>query len=123
MDNQITISQGGASVTMPRVRAVQVGGKEVAKEVTMASGKIVKDIIGHRVTLSASWDYVPAQTITALCALLRRGGFFEVRYPSPEGAASGSFSIAYPTMRIFAFRRGVPIWHDVELSMEAREVI
>lgn len=122
MDNCIAISQGGVSVAMPRTRDLQVGGEEVAKEAVMASGRVVKDVLGHRATLTAAWDWVPADTITALSALLRRGGFFQVSYPSPQGTAVGEFSIQFPTMRVFAFRRGVPMWHDVTLTMESREV-
>lgn len=53
-------------IEMPRVKDITVGAEEVANAVTMASGKVVKDMIGYRSTLKASWDYVPATTITAL---------------------------------------------------------
>lgn len=122
MTQVITISNGTTTVTMPRVKAVAVGGKEVSKIKTMASGKVVKDVTGYRETVSASWDYVPAETITSLLAMLKSGGFFQVSYPSPSGDASGLFSITYPTLGIFAFMGGIPIWHDVTLSMEAQGV-
>lgn len=119
----IIISDGTQTVEMPRVKAVQVGGAEVAATKKMASGRIVKDVFGFRPTVSCSWDYVPADTIRTLLAMLRNGGFFSVQYPAPEGDASGEFSINYPTLGIFAFRDGVPIWHSVSLTMESREVL
>ena len=82
---QITISNGAATITMPRIKKITVGGAEVAKEVTMASGKMVKDVIGHRAVVSAEWDYVPAATMAALINLLRAGGYFTVGYPDPDG--------------------------------------
>jgi hypothetical protein len=121
---QITISDGVTTITMPKVRKVSVGGKEVAKEVTMASGKMVKDVIGHRAVIAAEWDYVPANTMAALVNLLRAGGYFTVGYPDPDGTdKSGSFSISYPQNKIFKFVSGVPMWHGVQLVMTAQEVV
>ena len=119
---QLVISDGTTSVTMPEVKAVRVGGKEVAKEVTMASGRVVKYVQGHRAAVTAQWDWVPAETLARLAELLRRGGFFRVDYPAPDGEKTGLFSIDYPTMGIFAFRDGTARWHDVKLTMEAQEV-
>jgi hypothetical protein len=120
---QITISDGVTTITMPKVRKVSVGGAEVAKEVTMASGKMVKDVIGHRTVVEAEWDYVPASTIATLHSLLRQGGYFSVGYPDPDGTyKSGSFSVSYPTSKIFKFKNGVAMWHSVSLTMTAQEV-
>lgn len=112
----------GMCVVLPRVKDIQVGAKEVANTVKMASGKVVKDMIGHRTTIQASWDYVPAATLTALAVLLRSGGFFYVEHPSPTGDESGVFEIEYPTMAVFQFKDGVAVWHNVQLKMTAQEV-
>ncbi len=122
MINTITISNGTTSVTMPRVKAISVGGTEVSKQTEMASGKIVKDLLGYRPSIVAQWDYVPASTITALLTLLKTGCFFTVTYPSPTGDASLVCSIDYPTLGIFAFIDGVPMWHSVTLVMDGQEV-
>jgi len=110
------------SIEMPRVKDITVGATEVANTVTMASGKVVKDMIGYRTTLQATWDFVPVDTLTALAVLLRSGGFFYVEYPAPTGDASGMFEIEYPTMTIFAYKNGTAVWHDVKLKMTAQEV-
>ncbi len=121
---QITISDGVTTIIMPKVRKVSVGGAEVAKEVTMASGKMVKDVLGHRTVITAEWDYVPAATMAALINLLRTGGYFTVGYPDPDGTdKSGAFSISYPKPGIFKFKSGVPMWHGVKLTMTAQEVV
>ena len=111
-----------SSVELPRVKDIQVGAEEVAKTVTMASGKTVKDITGYRTTVQASWDYVPAATVTALISLMRGGGFFFVEYPAPDGDASGMFEIDYPTLSVFQFKNGTAVWHGVTLKMTAQEV-
>lgn len=121
---QITISNGAATITMPRIKKITVGGAEVAKEVTMASGKMVKDVIGHRAVVSAEWDYVPAATMAALINLLRAGGYFTVGYPDPDGTDhEADFSISIPSPGIFKFVSGVAMWHGVQLTMTAQEVV
>lgn len=123
MSYEIKISKGSVSVTMPKIRDISVGGEEVSTSTTMASGRVVKDVVGYRRTVTASWDYVPAESITALLGLLRQGGFYTVTYTDPkDGETSGVFDIDPPTLDIFAYRGGAPIWHNVSLTMTAQEV-
>ena len=119
---KISSADRSMSVEMPRIKDISVGATEVANTVTMASGKVVKDMIGYRTTLQATWDFVPVTTLTALATLLRSGGFFYVEYPSPTGDAKGMFEIEYPSMTIFAYKNGIAVWHDVQLKMTAQEV-
>ena len=107
---------------MPRVKDVAVGAKEVANTVTMASGKVVKDVLGYRTTITATWDYVPAAAIVTLLTLMRSSPFLYVEYPSPSGDASGTFEAEYPTLTVFCYKNGVAVWHDVTLTMSAQEV-
>ena len=96
----------------------------MANEITMASGKRVKEMIGHRTVITAEWDWLPAKTITDLHALLRQGGYFLVEYPDPAaGDAAGMFSISYPETKIFKFNGTEPRWHGVSLTMTAQEVV
>ena len=122
--DKIKISKNGIEIEMPQVRKITVGGEEVANEITMASGKRVKEMIGHRTVITAEWDWLPAQTITDLHALLRHGGYFLVEYPDPAvGDAAGMFSISYPETKIFKFNGTEPRWHGVSLTMTAQEVV
>jgi hypothetical protein len=122
--DKITISDGITIIEMPRVKNVAVGGEEVAVEVQMASGKLVKEMIGTRIVVTAEWDWLPADTVNALHTLLRQGGFFTVSYPDPSaGDVMALFSISYPTSRIFRFIGTTPCWHDVKLTMRAQEVV
>lgn len=122
MANQIIIAKGSTSVTMPLVRAITYGGDVVAKEATMASGKVVRDVIGFRPNVRAQWDWVPADTIKALNSLLQQGGFFQVTHPTPDGEKTESMTVPFPSMDVFTYRNGVPMWHNITLTMTAQEV-
>ena len=108
---------------MPRVRDIEVGAEEVSKAITMASGKTVKDILGYRVKITAVWDWIPANFVTDLLDLFKTGAFLWVEYPSPNKSGAGFFSIEYPTLSVFCYKNGIPVWHDMTLSMTAQEVI
>ena len=110
------------SITLPRVRDIEVGAEEESKTVTMASGKTVKDVLGHRANITAAWDWIPADLVTELLNLLKTGAFLWVEYPAPDGNSAGFFSIEYPTLSVFCYRNSVPVWHDMTLSMTAQEV-
>lgn len=122
--DKIIISKGGTQVVLPPTRNVSVGGKEISVEKEMISGKLVKDIIGFRRTAEAEWELVPAETMSALHALLREGGYFYVQYPDPvAGTGAGYFSIEYPEAKIFKFIGTEAFWYGVSLKMMAQEVI
>lgn len=109
---------------MPRIRKITIGGEEVCKEITMANGRLVKEILGFRIVLTAEWDWLPAETIKELHELLRQGGYFLVSYPDPAvGSGSGMFSVSYPETKIFRFNGAEPRWHGVSLTMTAQEVV
>lgn len=112
------------TIDLPLTKSLTIGGEEVGNNIQMASGKMVKEIIGFRTILKAEWNYLPQSTITELHRLLRKGGFFHVQYPDPEkGDASGMFSISMPQSGIFRFKYGKPVWKDISLEFTAQEVV
>lgn len=112
-----------AGIEMPRTRSLEVGGSYEAKEKTMASGRIVRDIIGWRTELTAEWEWVPAGLLTQLVPIARSGKFVEIQYPDSVGEdASGMFAIEIGSQKIFKFRGGEPYWYGVELTATAQEV-
>lgn len=119
MDNLII-----GSIEMPRTKSLEVGGDYECKESTMASGKVVRDIIGWRTQLTATWEWVPAGLLAQLVPLARSGQFVDIQYPDSTGQdASGRFSIEIGNQKIFKFRGGEPYWYNVELTATAQEVI
>lgn len=122
--DHITISSpdGGERIQMPPTRQLSLAPKEECRELQMASGRMVKEVIGVRQTITASWDWVPAETIARLCALLNRGGYFRVEYPAPEGDRAELCGITPPAPRVFRYKDGVARWHDITLTMTGQEV-
>lgn len=111
------------TVIMPKPRSLEIGGEVVAKEKTMAAGNLVRDIIGWRVVVTASWEWVPQKTLTAVTELARQCRFVTLDYPDPvDGHASGEFKIEIGNQKVFRYRRGEPYWYNVELKATAREV-
>ena len=110
-------------ISMPKTRTLQVGGEYVSKEKTMASGKMVRDILGWRMTISASWDWVPAEILSQLVQKARSGTFLTIQYPDSTGQdATGIFSVDIGNQRVFRFVNGAPYWYSVTLTATAQEV-
>ena len=113
-----------AGLEMPRTRSLEVGGGIEAIETTMASGRIVRDVIGWRPEITAEWEWVPAGLLAKLAPIARSGRFVEIQYPDSTGQdTSGMFSIEIGNQKIFKFRGGEPYWYNVELTATAQEVI
>ena len=116
-----TITIGG--IEMPRTKSLEVGGAYEAVETTMASGKGVRDIIGWRPELTATWEWVPVGLLAQLVPLARSGGFVEITYPDSTGdTETGNFTIEIGAQKIFKFVNGNPMWYNVELTATAQEV-
>lgn len=111
-------------LTLPKTRQISFLNEVVAYETTMASGRIVQDIVGYRSIIKVQLDYVPADLLAALVVLLRAGGFFKVEYPAPDGTVqSGLFKVVDKSgQKVFRFRRGEPFWYGVELEMTSQAV-
>lgn len=113
-----------AGIEMPRTRSLEVGGSIEAVETTMASGRVVRDVIGWRPEITAEWEWVPAGLLTQLAPIVRSGRFVEIQYPDSTGQdISVLFSIEIGNQKIFKFRGGEPYWYNVELTATAQEVI
>ena len=112
------------NITMPITRTLEVKSKLEAKEATMASGKIVRDIIGNRIELTASWEWLPADVLVSIVSLARQMEFVQIEYPDPvKGDTSGIFSIEIGSQKIFRFRNEKPYWYNIELTATAQEVL
>ena len=110
-------------IEMPRTRSIEVGGDVEAKEATMASGKIVKDIIGFRKTITASWEWFPADLMARIVEIARTGDFVNIEYPDSTGKVeSGLFKITIGNQKVFKFINDSPLWYNVELSATTQEL-
>lgn len=113
-----------AGIAMPRTKSIEIGGEYESKETTMASGKIVRDVIGWRTALTTEWEWVPAGLLAQLVPIARSGEFVTIQYPDSTGEdASGVFSIEIGEQKVFKFVNGEPMWYNVELTATAQEVV
>ena len=111
-------------IEMPRTKSIEIGGEYESKETTMASGKIVRDVIGWRTELTAEWEWVPAGLLAQLVPIARSGEFVTIQYPDSTGEdASGVFSIEIGEQKVFKFVDGEPMWYNVQLTATAQEVV
>lgn len=124
LDKIILYSKGRTlKIELPRVKDIEVGGDTVYKETQMASGRKVRDIVGFRVSVKASWEWLPAETIKRVHELLRSGQYIYAEYPDPvKGKGEGLFDISYPESKIFKFNGTEPRWYGITLTMAAQEV-
>ena len=121
--DRIVIYDDTGEIILPKCR-FSIGGVNVYTESTMAGGRRVRDIQGFRTKISLSWEYYPAADLSRLCTLLRKGGFFLVRYPDQDGSErQGYFSADYPTTEVFEFVDGKPVFYGVKLTLTAQEVL
>ena len=113
-----------AGIEMPRTKSIEIGGGYESKETTMASGKIVRDVIGWRTELTAEWEWVPAGLLARLVPIARSGEFVTIQYPDSTGTdTSGVFSIEIGEQKVFKFVNGEPMWYNVHLTATAQEVV
>lgn len=119
----LKIYNGADILEMPKVRYT-ISAEEVAEESTMLSGKIVKDILGCRTIIEAEWEWIPAETLSALIKLVRTGKFYEVEYQDIDGATKKEpFQFSQPELEIFTFTKdGTAVWTKASLTMTAQEV-
>ena len=112
-------------IDLPRTRSIVYKEEAVVYEVEMASGKIVQDIMGVRPGFTATFDYIPADTLKEILSLLRYGGFFTVLYPTPLGNDEiGTFKIEENAgQKVFKFINGQPMWHGMTLNFTSQVVI
>lgn len=91
----------------------------------MASGKTVRDVLGWRVELTASWEWVPAGLLTQLVPLVRGGSFVQIEYPDATGAtAAGTFAVEIGSQKDFQVcGRQCPCGTILELTATAQEVV
>ena len=116
-----TITIGG--IQMPRTKTLEIGGELESIEATMASGKVVRDVIGWRAEITATWEWVPAGLLSQLVPLAHSGDFISITYPDADGSTqTGNFTIEIGSQKIFKFVNGNPLWYNVELTATAQEV-
>ena len=118
----LKIQVNGINVELPRCY-YSVGSKKVVKEVEMASGKLVQDIIGSRTILKCSFEYMPAVDLANLVKIIRSCQYLDVEYQDVDGSIkTEKFKVSEPEPQVFKFVDNIAVWFNVNLKMEGQEV-
>lgn len=119
----IIITDGTNTVTLRNDLVYQIEYEEVGTTKTMASGKIVKDIVGFRPVLNIPTGYVALNDIQTLKRMINSGKFLKITYPGVEGDEARLFAVSSPVFKSFKYGEdGVSVWYGVELHCMAQEV-
>ena len=122
---EITISDGIDSVTLLSDIEFKLSGEEVSQTATMASSKIVKDVIGYRDVLEIPVGYLSLENMSKLRNMIRKNnGFLSISYPTTDGDRTEMFVINDPACKAVKYNdEGVAVWIDVTINAKSAEVI
>lgn len=122
--DRIIISSGNKKIMLPKSRSINVHYEPKYTEIAVASGKLVRDMLGFRKVISYSADYFPNDDLRVLLEMITSGEFLSVEYPDPTyGEDYGVFSVEPPTPTVFRYdQNGNGVWHDISLEMQSQEV-
>lgn len=122
---KITISDGEDNIELSSKIEYPLGGEEVNKKAQMASGKIVKDVVGYRDVLEIPVGYLGVETMALLRDMIRRNdGFLNISYPTPGGAMTSEFVVEDPKGKIIDYDDdGKAVWLDITLKAQSTEVV
>ena len=122
---KITVFDGEDTIELASKIEYPLGGEEVSKKAEMASGKIVKDVVGYRDVLEIPVGYLGVETMAILRDMIRRNdGFLNISYPTPGGAITGEFVVEDPKGKIIDYDDdGKAVWLDITLKAKSTEVV
>lgn len=120
---RIEITNGTDTVTLLPDLIFTIQPVTVAKTATMASGRVVRDVIGERIDLDIPTGWLSAENLSLLRRMIRGSAVLTIRYPDMDGDATGRFFIDMPDFKTFRYGAdGVTIWYGVTLHAEGAEV-
>ena len=118
----ITISGSLGSVTLLKDLVFTVQKQDIVKKQTMASGKIVLDVVGTRTLLNVPVGYLTPDNLRLLLNLIGTDHILKVSYPDVDGDKTGLFLIDQPRYKAVIYgENSVVQWIGVTLVMTAQE--
>lgn len=121
----IIITDGLDTITLLNDLVFELSPEEISKIETMASGRLVKDIVGYKDVLKIPVGYLSVTDMSKLRDMIKRNkGLLEISYPSPTGDMVGQFLVEQPTYTTFAYDEdGVSVWKGVTINATSVEVV
>jgi hypothetical protein len=118
-NSSITITNGYDTVTLlPGIR-FSILPKRIAQSATMASGRVVMDIVGYKNVLSIPTGWLPADRLYVLIDMIKKNPYLTVEYPWLMEWKTGVFVFELP--EIVAFRYDENGCDSLGVKLEAEE--
>lgn len=120
----IILSDGTDTITLLSDLVFDLHTEEISKTATMASGRLVKDIVGYKDVLEIPVGYLSLSDMSKLRKMIAQSkGLIEISYPTPTGDVTKQFLVEQPTYTSFAYDDdGVSVWKGVTITGAAVEV-
>lgn len=120
----IIISDGVNSISLLNDLVFDIKPEEISTSATMASGRLVKDVIGYKNKLEIPCGYLNLSNMSKLKNMIKsNNGILQISYPAPDSDKTEWFIVDQPTYTTFSYNdEGVAVWKGVTLSATAVEV-
>lgn len=121
----IIFTDGVETVTLLRDIEFELRPSEISKSATMASGRLVKDIVGYKDVLEIPVGYLSLTDMAKLRDMIKRNkGLLEISYPTPNGDRVAQFLVEQPAYTPFDYDEdGVSVWKGVTIYATSVEVV
>lgn len=114
---RISVTDGESVVVLLTDLEFEIKPEFVGETATMASGRVVRDLVGIKNTLHIPTGWLSPEDLALLCRMIARGRPLTVRYPDVDGDHEDAFWIDPPVRKTFSYGPdGVKQWYGVELN-------
>lgn len=120
----VIISDGVNTINLVNDLVFDIKPQEISTSATMASGRLVKDIIGYKNTLEIPCGYLDLENMKKLKNMIKsNNGVLQISYSAPDSDKTEWFIVDQPTYTVFSYDdEGVAVWKGVTLTATAVEV-
>lgn len=121
----IIITDGTDTITLLNDLVFDLKNEEISVSATMASGRLVKDVVGYKDVLEIPVGYLSLTDMSTLRSMINRNrGLLEITYPTPNGDRTSPFLVEQPAYTTFSYdENGVAVWKGVTIVGTSVEVV
>lgn len=114
---QISITGKLGTVVLLKDLVFDISPKFIGGKATMASGRVVMDIVGVQNTLKIPTGWLSNEDLALLVRMIYEERILRVTYPDVNGEKTANFAFSPPVLRPMMYRSdGVRYWQGVTLT-------
>ncbi len=118
----ITITNGFDTVALLPGIKFSIQPKRIAQSATMASGRVVMDIVGYKNVLTIPTGWLPSDRLYVLIDMIKKNPYLTVEYPWLMEWKTGVFVFELPEIVAFRYDDNGCDSFGVKLEAEQAEV-